>query len=38
MRNIPTSFFIAPDGTVGDWHLGIMNYELIVRAVEALEG
>lgn len=37
VRNIPTSFFVAPDGTVGEWHLGIMTYDEIVEQVEALQ-
>lgn len=29
VRNLPTSFFIRPDGTIGDWRLGAMDATMI---------
>jgi cytochrome c biogenesis protein CcmG, thiol:disulfide interchange protein DsbE len=33
VRNLPTSFFIRPDGTVGDWRLGAMDAQMIQVSV-----
>ncbi len=33
VRNLPTSFFIRPDGTVADWRLGAMDAQMIQASV-----
>jgi thiol-disulfide isomerase/thioredoxin len=33
VRNLPTSFFIRPDGTVSDWRLGAMDEQTIREGI-----
>jgi cytochrome c biogenesis protein CcmG, thiol:disulfide interchange protein DsbE len=33
IRNLPTSYFIRPDGTIGDWRLGEMNATMIEESI-----
>jgi len=35
-KNIPTSFFINTDGTVGFRRIGVMTYEFITRHLDQL--
>jgi thiol-disulfide isomerase/thioredoxin len=35
-KNIPISYFVHSDGTIGSVHLGVMTYDEIRAAVEAL--
>lgn len=35
-KNIPISYFIHSDGTIGFRHLGIMSYEMMLEQVEQL--
>jgi peroxiredoxin len=34
VRNLPTSFFVRPDGTIGEWRLGALDEAEIERAIE----
>jgi len=34
VRNLPTSYIIRPDGTVGDWRLGAMDEQMIQQSIE----
>lgn len=36
VRNLPTSYFIRPDGTIGDWRLGAMDGVMIQESIERL--
>jgi thiol-disulfide isomerase/thioredoxin len=33
IRNLPTSYFIRSDGTIGDWRLGEMNATMIEESI-----
>lgn len=33
VRNLPTSYFIRPDGTVADWRLGAMDSQMIEQSI-----
>jgi thiol-disulfide isomerase/thioredoxin len=33
VRNLPTSYFIRPDGTIGDWRLGAMDTKMIRASI-----
>jgi thiol-disulfide isomerase/thioredoxin len=34
IRNLPTSYFVRPDGTIGDWRLGAMDATMIQQSIE----
>jgi thiol-disulfide isomerase/thioredoxin len=34
IRNLPTSYFVRPDGTIGDWRLGAMDTQMIQQSIE----
>lgn len=37
VRNLPTTFFIKPDGVIGDWKLGGVTYEEARAVIQQLE-
>ena len=36
VRNLPTTFFITPDGVVGDWKLGGVSYDEALATLDRL--
>jgi thiol-disulfide isomerase/thioredoxin len=36
VRNLPTSYFVRPDGTIGDWRLGAMDAAMIQESIQRL--
>jgi thiol-disulfide isomerase/thioredoxin len=37
VRNLPTTFFIRPDGTIGAWKLGALTHQQIVDVIEQIK-
>jgi thiol-disulfide isomerase/thioredoxin len=37
VRNLPTTFFIRPDGTIGEWKLGALTHQQIVDVIEQIK-